>query len=67
MTLREMYEMIGNSDIPWDAEVEFVNGELKVVAPVRPLPPGPSDPDTVSSPGPEAAGGRIRTSRGIFG
>lgn len=59
MTLREMYEAIGNTDIPWDAQVEFKNGELVVVGPANPLPPAPEDktPEPVGS---------VRTSRGLF-
>lgn len=61
MTLRELYEMVGNSNIPPDAEVEVVNGELRVVAPANPLPPAPADPEE-SSP---SRGGSTRTSRGL--
>lgn len=60
MTLRELYNLIGNSTIPMDAQVELVDGELRVVAPAVALPPRPDDLP------PAEAGGTTRTSKGLF-
>lgn len=47
MTIREIYNIIGESNIPWDVPVEFVDGDLRIAQQVKPArqarPPAPGE------------------------
>jgi hypothetical protein len=42
LTIRKLYDMIGNSSLPWDVQVEIVDGAIVAVeSSPRSLPPSP--------------------------